>query len=183
MPLVEKKLTNIKEAFYPTHYTQTKLSKVFNDLIIPKNRSILAQKYPSLYSYSSEEEQDSLLVLFNNGIDIDPKFSGEVIGRIFLNKETNDLELIIWPIDEKNHPSDFRKEVLLKDISDFSFSFFDPMQDETPPTPEWTDKWEKVDYFPPIVKLNVEYEKKEKETFYFFPPSSSAMITYRLSNK
>jgi len=178
LPKVEKKIDDIKQKTYPVSYTQVKLSKVFNKLIPPQNLSPLAKKYPPLSTYCPQEQEESLLVIFDNGIDMDPNFSGEVIGRIYVNKESNTLELIIWPIDGKKHSKNFRKEVLLENVSSFTLNFFDPTPDTEEKDPLWATTWEEKSYFPPMIKIELAVDEI-KESFYFFPPASSSIITFK----
>lgn len=177
IPKVEHRIDTIKQKTYPIHYSQVKLTKIFDSLIPYQNLSLLTKKYPPLSTYTPLENEESLLVIFDNGIDIDPNFSGEVIGRIYVNPKSNSLELIIWPANEKNHTKNFRKEILLKNITSYNFSFFDPTPDTEDKIPLWSSTWEEKNYFPPMIKFEFLLGDKE-EIFYFFPSTSSAIITY-----
>lgn len=129
------------------------------------------------------EPLTSLNFIFDNGIDPDPQYSGSVIGRIFLDNESN-LCLTTKPmVEDSPH---FRKEVILQNIVDFEFEFLGPKggkrSKERAITPQlaWKKEWKEMQgRVPSIIKLEVQ-QKNEKEPLQFavFMPSSDPLIEY-----
>lgn len=71
-----------------------------------------------------------LLFAYDRGIDRDPLFSNEVIGRLFVDSEKN-LTLATWPIFsrwETRQSIPIKKEILLSNVTGLKFSFFYPTE-------------------------------------------------------
>jgi hypothetical protein len=66
------------------------------------------------------DKKESLITIFDQGIDPDPAFSGPVLGRIYLDGENN-LCLAVWPLGKEKGPFPWRNEILLPQVEDFQF--------------------------------------------------------------
>ena len=124
-----------------------------------------------------KEKCDSLVMTFDNGIDPEPHFSGQVLGRIFLDEQKN-LCLGLWPIEKINSKNPWRKEILFSQVENFAFSFFEN-------TPEidkkhlWTAHWkQETRKLPCMARLSLS-QKENPLVFAFFLPSATSPIVYQ----
>lgn len=116
---VEKKMETARKAILERQNLQIR----FQDLLTTLAPSVEA---PPLYTQKfPAQEKESLIAVFDNGIDPDPLFSGMVMGRIYVD-ENHDLCLAYWPYQAEEVSRPWRKEVLLSNVSDFSLSFLRP---------------------------------------------------------
>lgn len=102
---------------------------------------------PPLYTIPfSSKEPMSLIATFDNGIDPDPSFSGIVTARIYVDENKN-LCLVYWPLDYAQGNRSWRKEILLSNVTDFSFNFLklDPKKNSV----IWDSSWAKSNLQPP----------------------------------
>lgn len=186
---LEKKIDASRTEIANRQGLQTRLQAVL---------SSLCRDPSSFYTRSFKREAgESLIALYDNGIDPDPAFSGPVLGKLFLDRENN-LALAQWPAESiRNEISKtsgktkrpWRKEILLGGVERFEFAFLSPKQEEGRKEKvkpinslwEWRYRWppEKRG-IPPLVRLSVwERGREEPLQFAFFIPSSEPMPTYR----
>jgi len=178
LPKIEKNVENTKHSYYPAEYTQAKLQSVFSKTIPKKNLPKHLKQHNPLELYETGEKHPSIFVIFDNGIDPDNKYRGEVIGRIYLDFEKN-LSLTIWPSDANKE--DYRKDILLKNVKSFEWEFFNPTYSPIGTeklSPQWENTWTDSN-LPPMIKLAILFEDGKSEKFHFFPSSGFAMITYQ----
>ncbi len=161
-------------------HLQTRLQHIFSSIDRGTNE-------PFLYTQVSEKDSKmSLVLLFDNGIDPDPAYSGTLLGRIYLD-EKNNLVLVSWPNQkEKNLP--WRKEILFPHTASFQFEFLGSRTDLEkkeviqPITPNlaWRTIWgKKQQQLPSIIRLTVQEEKrKEPLRFAFMLPSADLLVSY-----
>ncbi len=128
------------------------------------------------------------MTIFDNGIDPDPMFSGQVEGKIYLDEKKN-LRLMTRPLgQEEEAPA--RNEILFAQVDSFAFEFLgrktapDSGVKETfrPITAEycWRSCWPKnLKEAPSIIRLLV-YEKSNKEptSYTFILPILEPFATY-----
>jgi len=116
---------------FELRYVQGRLAEVLPKAISSAN----SDHKKDFYFYTSQEESGqlrapSLVFAYDNGIDLDPLFSNHVLGRLFLEQVGNRKQLVLttWPIPrcELSEQPPMHKEVLLDDVTDLSFSFFEP---------------------------------------------------------
>lgn len=126
---------------------QLRLSQVFESL---------SEK--SLFYTDPHEDAKNLALYFTfqNGVDHEQKFSGEIEAALYLNRE-NQLVLSL-----KNE----RKEVFMGNISHFEMEFFHPKEKE------WTREWTN-DQLPPIIRIRV-----NEKSYSFQPPKASREIIF-----
>lgn len=180
---LEKKLDTARTTVLARQHLQTQLQSIFSSI----DRSL--SREPFYTKRFPQEKKDSLVVLFDNGIDPDPAFSATVMGRIYLD-EQNQLILATWPLD-KEKKAQWRKEVLLSHVSDFEFEFLQDTHPQTPPPPQkektrkitshllWRTQWPKVrSNLPAIIRLSIWEEQKEPIQMAFLLPTPEPMITY-----
>ena len=164
---LEKRLDTARTEIVSRQLLQTRLQTLFSNL---KKGAFQPTFYTKQFP---DEKNQSLLALFDNGIDPDPAFSGAVLARIFLDENKN-LSLALWPAEKgKNHP--LRKEILLSNVSSYSFEF---LKKERQSPLEWAAKWKPASDLPSIVRLSVVQSEKQPLRFAFFLPSSEPIPTY-----
>lgn len=131
----------------------------------------------------SKEKQESLIALFNNGIDPEPAFSGLVRSRIFLDEEKN-LTLALWPLEkEENKPLPWKTEVLLSHVDAFHFQMLgkknEPNGIAVNDSFAWYDHWSKKRCeIPSMIRLSIT-QNGVALFFAFFSTASEPFITYR----
>jgi hypothetical protein len=144
---VEKKMEMARKWILERQNLQIRIQDILTTLAPAETSpSLFTQKFPEL-------EQESIIAIFDNGIDPDPLFSGTVIGRIYLDEHKN-LCLAYWPypITEQNNP--WRKEILARDITDFSLSFLKSSNEVQKSHHLWEHSWPKKNtQTPAIVRL------------------------------
>lgn len=161
---VEKKIDAARVEIASRQRLQMRLQSLFTSL---KRGNFQPTFYTKIFP---EEENASLITLFDNGIDPDPAFSGAVLSRIYLDEENN-LSLVLWPVEkEKTRP--WRKEILLSNVTSFSFEFMkaSPLG--------WQPNWQKSPEIPSLIRLTVRTSQKEPLKFAFILPSAEPMPTY-----
>lgn len=143
---------------------------------------------PFFYTKQFEKEKSlSLIAIFDNGIDPDPAFSGSIMGRIYLDEESN-LCLVSWPISKaKERP--WRKEVLFPKVKSFEFEFLGKKGVEEgkekvraiTPNLVWKSSWAKNErQIPGIIRLMLTEEgNKEPIRYAFILPTMEPFVTYR----
>lgn len=164
---LEKRIDEARTEIVSRQLLQTRLQTLFSNL---KKGSFQTTFYTKQFP---DEKNQSLLLLFDNGADPDPSFSGAVLARIFLD-ENKHLSLALWPAEKgKNHP--WRKEILLSNVASYSFEF---LKKERQTPLEWVSKWKPSPTIPCIVRLSVVQAEKQPLRFAFFLPSSEPIPTY-----
>lgn len=148
-------LQAIEEKVHFEHKVYLRLSQVFDSLDKPQLFPQFPAKNP-LYTQVNDADQ-KLCFIFNNEIDPDPQFSGEVIGELYLKKDVLFLNII----SKKDHK---RIEIEHPGISHVKWEFFDPE------TKTWASDWPKEKSFPPLIlKLTIkENVAKNDRTYCFF---------------
>ncbi|MES2273828.1 MAG: hypothetical protein V4487_06515 [Chlamydiota bacterium] len=179
---VEKKLEQARNEITARQHLQMRLQSVFSGISRETEFSPLYSKF------FADGKKDSLIAIFDNGIDPDPAFSGPVIGRIYVDS-TKNLSLAIWPI-EKGKKGVWRKEILLPSVGVFEFEFLAEKKGGEPDkkektrsvntTIEWKSRWPKnrMDA-PSIIRLILTQENQKSPVhFSFLLPSSLPIVTY-----
>ncbi len=153
-------------------YLESKLQWIFSNTV---HESDSRRKF---YFYTIPADQGvskatSLVFTFDNGVHYNPIYSGDVLGRLYLDDQ-NRLCLAIWPLYSENPQQMMIKEVLSENVRQLSFRFFCPPSkvphpiDPQKKIPE-SDKWHEDEWLlsysrlPVIVELNMILEKKEKK--------------------
>lgn len=144
---VDKKMEKARSSILERQNLQIRISDILTTLTFHcDSPSLYTQKFP-------KQDKDSLIAIFDNGVDPDPAFSGPVVGRIYLDENKN-LCLAYWPFQTTDQNRPWRKEVLLSNISDFSFSFLRASCDAQKSHTLWENCWPKENILAPsIVRL------------------------------
>lgn len=178
-----------KQAFQQ-RYAESRLFYAFTNIV---NENESGRTFHFFVTKDESSSCPSLVFTFQNGSSKDPRYGGNVLARLFLDKDEH-LCLAIWPLESntgENVDSQFKYENLLEGVKDLRFSFFvppDTSNDVEPDTKkdtvlthrgEWVEEWSKdLKQMPAIVKLEVTFEKDKVQIFAFVLPSSKHPITF-----
>lgn len=144
-----------KESFQ-MRYLESRLGFIFERVV---NENASARKF---FFYTQPTNQNfsptqSLILTFNNEVRKDPAFSGDVLGRIYVDLEGR-LCLAIWPLNVSDPYEYLQEEVLLNHVVNVRYSFYaapirsrnakdidsgekiDP-EKKTPEKDKWYDEW------------------------------------------
>ncbi len=175
----EVKLCKTREEGLARAYVQTRLEQIFTGLIAGDPKG-------SIYT-----QDESLVVVFNNGIDPDPSFSGPILAKIYLDEEHN-LALALWPKEEvKKKERIWRKEVLLRNVSQCNWEFLGEKQGISTPEKkrvavrsvngslEWCSNWPlSFAGIPAVVRLVIALPDTVPLHFAFRVPAGALIPTY-----
>ncbi len=164
---LESRLDDARSISLQRQHFQTKLHDLF------LSPSLLYTK-----KLADDQRKESLILMFDHGIDPDPQFSGSVIGRIYLD-EKNNLSLALWPSESKSQS--WRKEILLSNVQEFQFSFLGKIDKHVKKKINselgWHEKWIKSrEDVPSMIRLRV--KQKETTCSYAFFPCKNELVNY-----
>lgn len=120
-----------KESFQ-MRYLESRFASIFERIV---NENAKARTFffytqpPNSFSIST-----SLIFTFDNGIRKDPRFSGDILARLYLDKNSKkqsefrdssyNLVLAMWPLHIENPEDYLVKEVLLEGVRELDFEFY-----------------------------------------------------------
>jgi type II secretory pathway pseudopilin PulG len=142
----------------------------------------LAIQDASLYTKSlHKEKRESLIAIFDHGIDPDPAFSGPILSRIYLD-ESHNLCLALWPLEDEKKKLLWRNEILLKNVDDYQFQFLGGKTGKNLVVVNselaWHSHWSKKQSAnPSMIRLLVQSQGVPL-SFAFFLASPEPIITY-----
>lgn len=112
----------------------------------------------------------SLVFAYNNGVDSEHEYSGDVIGRLYIDQE-NRLILATWPAPGRwrIQPPPYRTVTLLSEVDHLEIRCFEPPDFDPNPIKsptgipdEWNDVWkEEYKTIPALVRLIIDYGDQE----------------------
>jgi hypothetical protein len=172
-------LTNLtekaqKDSFH-MRYLESRLGFIFERVV---NENVKARQFffytqPANRNFSASP---SLILTFNNEVRLDPTFSGDVLGRLYVDLEGH-LCLAIWPLHVSQPHQYLQEEILMENVVNVSYAFYaaperikdtneifsDTKIDPEKKMPE-KDKWHKewaitYEQMPSIVKVIVDVAK------------------------
>lgn len=167
----EKKIEKAKSALLERQHVQARLQDLFLTI---KESSLYTKKLPG-------DETESLIAIFDNGIDPDPAFSGPILGRIYLDNDHR-LALALWPLEKEKKNRPWRKEILLSHIDAYEFQFLGTkVASETDPVNSelaWHSIWPQLKgKNPSMVRLKIQ-QKEIDLSYAFFFSNPEPLITY-----
>ena len=142
---INAKVKKLTETLHPKFVMQMRLAKVFEG--IDGGKFTLAQK--------DRTELPELIFLFDNGVDPDPLFVGEVEGRLFCRNKN--LYLTLGVKKRK------REELIFKGVENLSILCFDPGKQK------WVKEWKEG--VPPMIKIAL-----GEETYAFTLPRADRRV-------
>lgn len=180
-----------KESFQ-MRYLESRLGFIFERVVNENktDRKFFFYTQPANQNFSLSH---SLILTFNNEVRRDPSFSGDVLGRIYLNTQGS-LCLAIWPLFVSEPYQYLQEEVLLNHVIDVKYKFYaapernrdtkvintgetiDP-EKKTPEKDHWHDEWAiTYEQMPSMMKMTVEVAKNPED---FKPEKSNEHIKTR----
>jgi hypothetical protein len=171
---MDQKIERAQHALLERQHLQNRLQSVLTSIVPDGEGS-------SLYTKAFKKNEDSsLVVFFDNGIDPDPQFSGPTLARIFIEQDC--LCLALWPQDrDKMKKGPVRQEILLHNVSSFSFRFLVKNIDRSI---EWKKEWPKKESWkiPSIICLDlwqgIDKNEEPNLNLAFILPSQEPPIYY-----
>lgn len=168
---LETKLESARKILLERQHLQTSLQDFFLSL---QKGSLYTKKLPG-------DNQESLIAIFDHGIDPNPAFSGPVLTRIYLD-EKKQLSMALWPLESDENKRPWRNEILLSDVEDFQFHF---LGEKTEPgiasvnsKLAWYDHWpQKRLETPSMIRLIIR-KKNESLSYAFFLTNPEPFVTY-----
>jgi hypothetical protein len=169
------KIEKARQELLEREHLQMRLQDFFMGVL---DSSIYTQKLPG-------DKKESLIALFDHGIDPDPAFSGPVLGRVYLDENRN-LSLAIWPVskDKKKASSrgPWRNEILFSNVDDYEFHLLGKKTEQglmaVNAELAWHDHWPaKRSENPSMARLIVR-RKGETLSYAFFFSSPEPLVTY-----
>lgn len=134
----------------------------------------LAADHPIFFTSKEGVNGESLVFLFDNGIQSEALLSDQVLGRLFIDHDTNTLCLGIWPHPKYETQSPHQTLILMKNVSDLKFHFYfpkDPFKKpvdpkevgKVMPAEGWQQSW-LADYktLPPLMKIEMEHSDEKR---------------------
>ena len=168
-----------KESFQ-MRYLESRLGFVFERIV---NENEEARKF---FFYTQPVQRDfststSVIFTFDNGVRQNPNFSGDVLGRLYVDLDHR-LCLAIWPLHIPEPHQYLQEEILFHHVANISYDFYAAPEhvlnekdivsgDKVDPEkkiPE-KDKWHKEEWFltydqmPSIIRITVQVAKNPEE--------------------
>lgn len=167
-----------KESFQ-MRYLETRLGFIFERVVNENktDRTFFFYTQPANRSFSLTQ---SLILTFNNEVRLDPTFSGDVLGRIYVDPEGR-LCLAIWPLFVSEPFQYLQEEVLMNHVVNVSYSFYaapEKVKDakeivsgdkidaekKTPEKDKWHEEWAMTyAQMPSMMKMTIEVAKNPAE--------------------
>ncbi len=169
-----------KESFQ-MRYLESRLSFIF-ERIVHENESARTFFFYTQPPQKNFSDFTSLILTFNNEVRINPTFSGDILGRLYVDVD-HCLRLAMWPMHLSQPHQYLQEEVLLENVAEIHYEFYaaperisnvnaipvrgqqHPKPDETQPEKDkWhTDEWLLTHYqMPSIIKLIITLAKNPK---------------------
>lgn len=144
------RIETVRSEMHTKHLMQLRLNQIFESVSDGK------LFYTDAHGKAHGE---ALYFTFNNGVDQDPAFCGEIDAVLFASKEKKPkISLLL---------KDQRLENFADDITDFSFAFFDPEQKK------WLPTWNKK-VLPPMLAISL-----DQITYTFNLPKANQKVIYK----
>lgn len=140
--VLHRQADQLRDETFQWRYLQSRLAYILPRAIAPSYRATPKEKKNDFYFYTSDVENEivkppSLVFTFDNGFVSDPMFSGPVLARLYLSKET--LRLAIWPLprcSRQNNNPPMLEETLMENVESLTFDFYTPPKIDNAPRPE-----------------------------------------------
>ena len=170
---VEQKLEKIRREVLPLQQMRVRLNLLFSALIPPHNHP----NFPA--TFYRDDLHNELIMVFDNGVDPDPFFSGAVRARLYL--EGGNLCLERFPLGQEGDARFARREILRTGVEQIGYQFFHVKPLYKGGQGGWQTQWpEKREELPCMVRLTLQRTGAvDDEKFAFFIPIASSVATYK----
>lgn len=114
---------NAQRESFQMRYVESRLAFIF-ERIVNENESTTR----SFFFYTDPPRDaispfTSLIFTFDNGIRLDPTFSGDILGRLYVDRHQR-LSLAMWPLNVDDPHEEMKEEVLLDHVVGIQFQFY-----------------------------------------------------------
>lgn len=187
-----------QEELFKQLYLSTRLADILPKTTAPKSES------DSFFFYTAPagtEGSPSLVFSYNNGIKLDPDFSQDVLGRLYIDKDKR-LCLAVWPSVARwgdLHTPPMKSEILMEPVESLAFRFYIPPKKDRKKVWEqakmdvkiaenftsteggewrtdWPASWEQL---PAIIEITLVTDKSSKPLILSYPlPNTNFMVVY-----
>lgn len=110
---------------FQMRYVESRLNFIF-ERIVNENENDNKMRDFFFYLQPANDEftkTRSLVFTFDNGVRKDPSFSGDVLGRLYVDLDHR-LRLAIWSMGVKKPHEHLREEILLENVADVDYEFY-----------------------------------------------------------
>jgi hypothetical protein len=121
--LTGTQLDKLQKESFQMRFLENRLSHVLQRAVPESEKDFVFMSVPAELGLT---KSPSLMLTFDNGVDIDKSFANHVLGRIYIDSR-NRLMLAYWPSPSRwngNPAPPMKKEVLMDGVEEVSFEFF-----------------------------------------------------------
>lgn len=143
-------IETVRSEMHGKHLLQLRLNQIFESIS------------PNELFYTDTHHQGhgtALYFTFNNGVDHDPEFCGEIDGVLFVTPEIRPKICLLL--------KDRREEIFLENIKNFSLQFFD--QKEKIWVADWKEKT-----LPPMLRIQI-----DDKVYSYILPRAQREVSYK----
>lgn len=168
----QSKMGNKRWEVLEKRYSSQQLQKIFSHV------------QPDSYFFTTGPESttdgDTLVFVFDNGLQSNPHFADKVLARLFIDKEEQTLCLGIWPHPDRGVSSPGKTVVLLENVQGLSFEFYFPPNPfkktvepkevgKALPQERWQSEWlSNYNTLPPLMKVHFHRSGEKRPLTYAF---------------
>lgn len=184
-------------------YLSTRLTDIIPKALSPNKKKDFFFYVTTAGNAATSDNSPSLVLSYDNGVKLDPRFSNQVLGRLFIDRQQR-LCIAVWPStdrwDEMHRPP-MKSEILMENVCSVSYRFYIPPKEgrdqawkqakikaQLPEgfpessegiwTSEWPAAWEQL---PAMIEMTITLiNGKETEKLVFTYPLSNSnfMVVY-----
>lgn len=174
MSVINRATEQSQKKSFEMRYVESRLGFIF-ERVVNENESSRDFFFYTQPSVPNLFLTTSLILTFNNEVRLDPTFSGDVLGRLYVDPEKR-LRLAIWPLHVADPYKHLQEEILMENVVDISYLFYsapekkkdkhdivneeniDP-EKKSPPKNQWLPEWFiSYDQMPSIIKMTIKAE-------------------------
>lgn len=163
----------VERQSFQIRYIEVRLGFIFERIVNEKarDRDFYFYTEPSSNRYVTSQ---SLVFTFNNEPRLDPLFSSDVLGKLYVDDQKR-LILAIWPLFSDHPKETMKEEVLAYGVQQVKYAFYfppEPVNDtkdiqnknhdpekKTPERDVWHEEWlPSYDQMPVIIKMSITFE-------------------------
>lgn len=175
-----------KKKSFQMRYLESRLGFIFERIV---NENETSKRHFYFYTqppFRNHSIATSLILTFNNEVRLDPSFSGDVLGRLYVDPDFR-LRLAIWPLQVEDPHQFMQEEILLENVADVLYSFYaaperikdskeihtllkiDP-EKKFPEKDTWHPEWAVTyEQMPSIMKLVIKVAKNPEDLKSYHP--------------
>lgn len=167
LALINRMTEQAEEESFTIRYVETRLASLFERLCLDTEKEATRRFFFYTEPPRDGSSSPSLIFTFNHGVRRDPRLSGDLIGRLYVNA-AGELRLAVWPFKSIDPHAHFHEEVLCEGIARVQYAFYaSPLmgkassqeggdeEKKEPPRGTWhPDTWEQTyDQAPTLMRM------------------------------